>query len=122
MRLTCFLLQLGISEVVPAPLERACMNETPERHRSHLESFKPTYSTLADADTDLQTAYRRWRTGRGQFLDDIGARNPAAVEQRWQKHDFKGIMPSGEPGVPRVLPQYQTKLRTQIFVRAANDR
>ncbi len=90
--------------------------------RGYLEAIEPEHGILADAEADLQNAYRSWRTGRGQFLDNIGARDPDAVKQRWQKHYFKGIMPSGEPGVPSGSPQHQTKLRTQTFVQAANDR
>ena len=77
--------------------------------RDLAENLEPRFESL-ESNQPLSEEYNRWQLGRGEFLKDLEARKPDAVQSGWQKDYFQGRNTSGEK-----FQEHQTKLALRPF-------
>ncbi|MCW5771907.1 MAG: hypothetical protein KIT16_09750 [Rhodospirillaceae bacterium] len=78
--------------------------------RGLVDSVEPEIRDLA-ADPETKRRYDLWNNSREQFLRDLRALKPEALEEKWQKHYYRGVLPEGQP----AIPAHQIKLRVRPF-------
>ncbi|MCY2985433.1 MAG: DUF6065 family protein [Planctomycetota bacterium] len=77
--------------------------------RTLAENLEPRFESLEN-NQPLSEEYNCWQLGRGEFLKDLEARKPDAVQSGWQKDYFQGRNTSGEK-----FQEHQTKLALRPF-------
>jgi hypothetical protein len=79
--------------------------------RGLVDAVEPEIRDIA-ADPETKRRYDTWNASREQFLRDLRAWKTEAVEEKWQKHYYRGVWPEGGP----ASPAHQIKLRVKPFV------
>lgn len=80
--------------------------------RGEIETFEPEILPLA-SDRELQGRFKAWSAGRRLFNRELGQPGSDAQAQRWQKHYFRGIEVTGQPGPT----DHRTALKIRPFAR-----
>jgi hypothetical protein len=57
-----------------------------------LQEFQPV-SRMMESDPELMGQYEAWRSSRTDFNARLGARDPDAIREAWQRYYFKGEIP-----------------------------
>ncbi|MGI9515137.1 MAG: DUF6065 family protein [Anderseniella sp.] len=78
--------------------------------RGIVDTTEPKLRRLAD-DEALNEMVLGWQQSRREFIDALKARDPAALNQIWQKDYFRGQYPDGSPG----CAEHQTRIRPKPF-------
>ena len=78
--------------------------------RGLVDAVEPEIRDLA-ADPETKRRYDLWNTSREQFLRDLRAWKPEALDEKWQKHYYRGVWPEGG----QAIPAHQIKLRVKPF-------
>jgi hypothetical protein len=76
--------------------------------RGMLETLEPSIQPLG-ANPELQAKYTMWSQSRTSFLQDLGKRDPGAVQRGWQKDYFQGKTGEG------TFDGHQTRLDLKEF-------
>jgi hypothetical protein len=79
--------------------------------RGSIEGVTPEIRSLA-SDQETAAAYEQWNAGRTQFLKDLPQPGTPAQSQKWEKTYFRGLLPSGKPGIAN----HETKIQAQPFM------
>jgi hypothetical protein len=77
--------------------------------RGDLEAFEPEVKDL-DADPEVARAYRAWRKGRADFLEDLPIPGTEANERGWQRDYVLGKRADGT-----AAPEHQRRLDLKPF-------
>ena len=64
-----------------------------------------------DSDPETKARYEAWGRSRAQFLEDLKKPDSQAVQDKWQKMYYRGVMPEG--GDPQTT--HQIKLQPRPF-------
>ena len=78
--------------------------------RGMVDAVEPEIRDIA-ADPETKKRYEMWNASREQFNRDLKQWKPEAVEQKWQKHYYRGVWPEGG----EASPAHQIKLRIRPF-------
>lgn len=68
--------------------------------RGEIETVEPSIRPLSE-NAELLEQYDAWRNDRTGFNAELKRPGSQAWAQRWQKHYFRGLDPSGRPIAPR---------------------
>ena len=82
--------------------------------RAAIEAFEPAFVPL-HRDPDTEARFKAWSRSRDAFQDKVQREPPKLPADRWQKHYYQGIGPSGEV----LASDHRTKLRLKPFDRTA---
>ena len=80
--------------------------------RGLLDRIEPEIRDLDKDDPKTRERYEIWNKSRAQFIKDLAALKPEAVEERWQKKYYRGEWPEGGDAVA----DHQIKLQPKPFV------
>jgi hypothetical protein len=78
--------------------------------RGLVDGVEPEIRDIA-ADPDTKRRYDMWNAAREQFNRDLREWKQAAVQEKWQKHYYRGVWPEGG----EASQQHQIKLRVRPF-------
>jgi len=62
-----------------------------------VDNTDPIVKDIAD-EPELKAQWHAWNVSRADFIKGLHERRPDIVSQSWQRHYFKGQLPSGEQG------------------------
>ena len=82
--------------------------------RGLLDGIAPELMPLA-ADPETKGHYEAWKASRDQFNQDLHDRKTDAVQEKWQKTYYRGLLPGGA----ETTATHQIKLQLKPFVAAA---
>jgi hypothetical protein len=78
--------------------------------RGLVDGVEPEIRDIA-ADPETKRRYDMWNAAREQFNRDLREWKQAAVQEKWQKHYYRGVWPEGG----EASQQHQIKLRVRPF-------
>lgn len=81
--------------------------------RGLLDDVTPEISTL-EADPETKRNYEAWKQSRDQFNKDLHELKADAVQEKWQKSYYRGLLPSGAEG----SETHQIKMQLKPFAQA----
>lgn len=84
--------------------------------RGFLDEITPEVTTL-DADPETKRHYEAWKQSRDQFNQALHERKVDAVQEKWQKTYYRGLLPSGA----EATATHQIKMQLKPFAPAGRN-